>query len=128
MLEKLALLLAIAGGINWGLVGLLQLDLDGGQLLPYRLLPGGHLLLGNTNRLPGIVQDFAKIGLKQGFKLSHNDLLKSYLGKFYQCRRSTPRWYTADFAGKNKKRLEYGDYTHKIEYFDTRTARFPSLL
>ena len=27
MLEKLALLLAIAGGINWGLVGLLQLDL-----------------------------------------------------------------------------------------------------
>lgn len=26
MLEKLALLLAIAGGINWGLVGLFQLD------------------------------------------------------------------------------------------------------
>ncbi len=27
MLEKLALLLAIAGGVNWGLVGLFQLDL-----------------------------------------------------------------------------------------------------
>lgn len=27
MLEKLALLLAIAGGINWGLIGLFQLDL-----------------------------------------------------------------------------------------------------
>lgn len=27
VLEKLALLLAIAGGINWGLVGLLQMDL-----------------------------------------------------------------------------------------------------
>jgi len=26
MLEKLALLLAIAGGVNWGLVGLFQLD------------------------------------------------------------------------------------------------------
>jgi len=26
MLEKLALLLAIAGGLNWGLVGLFQLD------------------------------------------------------------------------------------------------------
>ena len=30
------------------LPGLLQLDLDGGQLLPYRLLPGGHLLLGGA--------------------------------------------------------------------------------
>lgn len=26
MLEKLALLLAIVGGVNWGLVGLFQLD------------------------------------------------------------------------------------------------------
>ncbi len=49
MLEKLALLLAIAGGINWGLVGLLQLDLvslylGGGPppRRPRRLHPGGH--------------------------------------------------------------------------------------
>ncbi len=51
MLEKLALLLAIAGGINWGLVGIFQLD-PGHQLAqgfrygnhrrPRRLHPGGH--------------------------------------------------------------------------------------
>lgn len=42
MLEKLALLLAIAGGLNWGLVGLFRLDavaifLGGAATIPGRV-------------------------------------------------------------------------------------------
>ncbi len=54
MLEKLALLLAIAGGINWGLVGLLQLDLvslylGGGATTAGR---AAYILAGGIGCLP----------------------------------------------------------------------------
>ena len=61
VLNKLALLLAIVGALNWGLVGLLQFDLVawlfGGQMALLSRLVYGLVGLGGLWSLPMLFRD-----------------------------------------------------------------------